>query len=74
MSKRRMRFVTWCRKDPNDETKIVYTFHTYDGKSMHFTSEDDLENPYMMLERIREAWIRKIERFPDHWEVELYEE
>ena len=31
MAKRRMRFGTWCKKDLNDTTKIVYIFHTYDG-------------------------------------------
>lgn len=73
---RRMRFVTWCRKDVNDETKIVYTFKTYDGKTLFFTSEDDCS--FSMIRRIRNAWIESIEyvqnEFSTHWHATLYED
>ncbi len=80
MAKRRMRFMTWARKDPDDETKIVYTFRTkeWDGttKTMYFTSEDTVA--YSMIRRIRAAWIEKIERvqneFEDCWNIVLYED
>ena len=38
MAKRRMRFITWCKKDVNDERKINYTLKTYDNKVLNFTS------------------------------------
>lgn len=77
---RRMRFGTWCKKDPNDETKIVYTFHMKesDGSehTMYFTSEDKAS--YSLLNRLRAAWIMKLERvtneLSDHWFAELYED
>lgn len=80
MAKRRMRFVTWCKKDPDDTTKIVYTFKATecDGQkhTMYFTSEDTV--PYSLIERLRYAWIEKIDRvkneFEDVWNVVLYED
>lgn len=77
---RRMRYGTWCRKDPDDETKIVYTFHMkeWDGyeHTLYFTSEDVVD--IFMLSRLREAWVKNIKRvqneFSDHWWVELYED
>ena len=80
---RRMRFVTWCKKDPEDETKIVYTFKMkeWDGTmhTEHFTSETSFElgekpNPFEMLERVRYAWVESIERKDDAWHVVLYED
>lgn len=77
---RRMRFKTWAKKDPDDSTKIVYTFKAkeWDGstRTHYFTSEDNV--PFSMLSRIREAWIEKVERvkneFEDVWNVVLYED
>ncbi len=77
---RRMRFGTWCRKDPEDTTKIVYTFKTkeWDGteKTLYFTSEDECS--FSMLSRLNNAWIEKIERvkneFENCWNVVLYED
>ena len=75
--KRRMRFITWAKKDPNDETPILYGFRTYDGKNLCFTSEDTVSPSFM--ERIRQAWIESIEKRKDpngieYWSVSLYEE
>ena len=42
MGKRRTRFVTWCKRDPDDERKINYTFKHSNGCVSHFTSEDEL--------------------------------
>lgn len=80
MAKRRIRFITWAKKDPDDETPIVYTFKTkeWDGssKTLYFTSEDFV-SPAMMS-RIRAAWVEKIDRvkneFENCWNVVLYEE
>lgn len=72
MAKRRMRFVTWCKKDVNDERKIHYTLRTYDGKVLKFTSEE--EQPRSMLNRVRNSWIDKIELVNNEWFVTLYEE
>lgn len=74
--KRRMRFVTWAKKDPDDETKIFYTFRIKEtdksSKTIYFTSEDTVS--YSMIERIRVAWIEKIEKVNDAWNVIIYED
>ena len=76
MKQRRMRFLTWAKQNPDDESKIVYTFRTkeFDGaqKTMRFTSEDVV--PWSMLDRIREAWIESIDRIDDVWYVVIYED
>ena len=72
MAKRRMRFVTWCKKDVNDERKINYTLKTYDDKVLNFTSEE--EQPRSMLIRLQNAWIDKIELVNNEWFATLYEE
>ena len=76
MSKRRTRFITWAKKDPDDETKISYVFemHLDDGSRelKTFTSEDPL--PFWMLERVRNAWIDSINRTSEGWYVVLYED
>ena len=40
--KRRTRFITWCKRDPDDERKINYTFKHANGFVSHFTSDDEL--------------------------------
>ena len=72
MAKRRMRFVTWCKKDVDDKRKINYTLKTQDGKILKFTSEE--EQPRSMLNRVRNSWIDKIELVNNEWFVTLYEE
>ncbi|MEE1078545.1 MAG: hypothetical protein UIC64_05770 [Agathobacter sp.] len=72
MSKRRMRFVTWCKKDVNDERKINYTLKTYDGKVIKFTSDEP--QPNSMLRRLQDAWIETIELVNNEWFATLYEE
>ena len=78
---RRIRFGTWCKKDPDDERKIIYTFHMKEADGTKhdsfFTSEDIVS--WNMLSRIREAWVKKIELLnnefeQDAWSVELYED
>ena len=79
---RRMRFITWCRKDPDDKTPIHYTFKMKeaDGEEhiAFFTSEDTCS--FSMMERIRQAWIEKIElididnEFCKSWHVVIYED
>lgn len=73
---RRTRFVTWCKRDPNDDTKIIYTFRmkNADGteETKRFTSEDEV--PFWMLDRIRNAWIKSIARIDEAWIVEIYED
>lgn len=76
MAKRRMRFITWCKKDREDETKIVYEFKLADGHTEYFTSEDTVS--FSMMERIRNAWIDEItyvsNEFSTHWFAKLYED
>ena len=69
---RRMKFVTWCKKDVDDERKINYTLKTHDCKILKFTSEE--EQPHSMLNRVRNSWIDKIELVNNEWFVTLYEE
>ena len=79
MGKRRMRFKTWCAKDPDDERKINYTFK--DGrthKTYYFTSENELD--IFLFLRIQKAWIESIELVKNEfnnpegeWYVVLYE-
>lgn len=70
--KRRMRFITWAKKDPEDTTKIIYTLKTADEGTLHFTSDDEVE--YSIMQRIRYAWIERIEKVDGAWEVVLYED
>lgn len=80
MSKRRVRFITWCRKSPDDETKIVYTYKMKEAdgttETRYFTSEDIVS--WSMLSRIRNAWVESIERvkneFEDVWNVVIYDD
>lgn len=72
MAKRRMSFLTWCKKDVEDERKINYTLKTYENQVLKFTSED--EQPYSMLVRLRNAWIDKIELINNEWFASLYED
>ena len=76
MAKRRMRFVTWAKKDINDKTPISYIFTDSEGKTTHFTSENIVSFSFMA--RLREAWIEKIELVDDklgkHWIAVLYED
>lgn len=70
---RRMRFITWAKKDPNDESRIVYTFKTA-KETMHFTSDDYVN--WSIMERIRQAWIEDIKwnQKGGFWDVVLYED
>lgn len=73
---RRMRYGTWCGKDPDDETKIVYTFHMKERDGHEHTERFTSDDPqsFSMLVRLREAWIKSIEKVSGHWAVELYED
>ena len=74
---RRMRFVTWCKKDPEDERKINYTFKHSNGHVSHFTSEYELSLHIFL--KVQNAWIENIElvnqseNFAGEWNVILYE-
>ena len=68
---RRTRFVTWCRRDPDDERPIKYTFKSTDG-IQKFTSDDVVS--FSTMERIRNAWIESIELIDNTWNVVIYEE
>ena len=73
--KRRMRFITWAKKDPDDETPIRYEFKGKD-RVWRFTSDDEVS--YSMLERIRNAWVESIEKVStdqgEVWKAVLYED
>lgn len=69
MKKRRMRFITWAKKDTEDTRRIDYTLK--EGNIVrHYTSEDYV-SPEIM-NKIRYAWIESIKLIDDVWNVTLY--
>ena len=75
---RRMRFKTWCAKDPDDERKINYTFKGND-KTYYFTSEDELD--LFAFLRVQRAWVESVELIKNEfnnpegeWYAVLYED
>ena len=70
--KRRTRFVTWCKRDPDDERKINYEFTDYNGHQYVFTSEDEVD--LGLFRRISQAWIKNIELVDNEWYAVLYED
>lgn len=70
--KRRTRFITWCKRDPDDERKINYEFTDCNGHQYVFTSEDELD--LSLFRRVSYAWIKEIELIDDEWYVVLYED
>lgn len=80
MAKRRTRFITWCKRDVEDETPIRYTLKAKeaDGREsvLHFTSDESVS--FATLERIRYAWVESITLESDgkgkYWNAVLYED
>lgn len=77
--KRRTRFITWCKRDPDDERKINYTFKYSNGRIINFTSEDDVSLHTFL--KIQNAWIESVELINNdsensagEWYVVLYED
>ena len=77
--KRRTRFITWCKKDPDDERKINYTFKHANGFVSHFTSDDEL--PLNLFLKVQNAWIESVELINNdlensagEWCIILYED
>ena len=70
--KRRTRFITWAKRDTNDERKINYTFRDRDGNTQAFTSDDYCG--FVFMERLRQAWIETIELINGEWYATLYED
>ena len=71
MAKRRTRFITWAKRDPDDERPMKITFKGSDG-TQKFKSYDVVS--YSMMERIRYAWIESIDLVNDVWNVVIYED
>ena len=72
MAKRRTRFKTWCKRDPDDERIINYEFTDCDGHRYVFTSEDVLD--YSLFNRVCHTWIKDIELVDNEWYAVLYED
>lgn len=72
MAKRRTRFKTWCKRDPDDERKINYRVLDYDGKVYTFTSEDEVSLSF--FNKVSNAWIKNIDLINDEWYAVLYVE
>ena len=66
-----MRYIDWCRKDPDDERKINYVFTEWNGEKQSFTSEDEV-TPLMML-RLQEARVQRIRLVGNEWYIQLEE-
>lgn len=66
-----MRYIDWCRKDPDDERKINYVFTEWNGEKQSFTSEDEV-TPLMML-RLKEARVQRIRFVGNEWYIQLEE-
>ena len=72
--KRRMRFITWCKKDTNDERRINYTFTDCEGTTHTFTSDQAVSETPLTMERLQNSWVRNIELINNEWYAELYED
>ena len=70
--KRRTRFVTWCKRDPDDERKINYEFTDCNRHQYVFTSEDEVD--LGLFRKISQAWIKNIELVDNEWYAVLYED
>ena len=66
-----MRYIDWCKKDPDDERKINYVFTEWNGNKQFFTSEDAV-TPLMML-RLQEARVQRIRLVGNEWYVQVEE-
>lgn len=70
---RRMRFKTWCAKDPDDTHKINFTFKS-NNRIYYFTSEEEID--LFLFLKVQDAWIKNIEfdTIKEEWYVVLYED
>lgn len=67
-----MKFIDWCKKDPNDNRKINYVFTEWDGTKQFFTSEDELTPSWIF--RLQEAYVQRIRLVGNEWYVQLTED
>ena len=61
-------FQRWCKLDPTDDRKINYTLKgVWEGKEQeaHFTSDDTVD--LLMMHRVRNSVIEKIEMINNEW-------
>lgn len=70
--KRKMRFGTWCAKDPEDARKINYRFTDSHGNVKEFTSDDTVS--WEMLGRLNRAWIATVILANNEWYADIYED
>lgn len=66
-----MRYIDWCKKDPDDERKINYVFTERSGNKQFFTSEDEM-TPLWIL-RLHLARVQRIRLVGNEWYVQLEE-
>lgn len=66
-----MRYIDWCKKDPDDERKINYVFTEWNGNKQFFTSEDEI-TPLWIL-RLQEARVQRIRLVGNEWYIQLEE-
>lgn len=66
-----MRYIDWCKKDPDDERKINYVFTEWNGNKQFFTSEDEISTAWMP--RLQEARVQRIRLVGNEWYVQVEE-
>ena len=64
-------FKKWCELDVNDERKINYILHKNGLKPETFIFTSEEEQDGLMLHRLRNSIIDKIELINNEWRVEL---
>jgi len=67
-----MNFQEWCKLDEKDERKINYKLQYTQAMqpvTAEFTSEDEVDG--LMMNRIQNSFIRKVELKNNEWFAEL---
>ena len=66
-----MRYVDWCRQDPNDERKIYYDVTTKNGEHLMFTSDEEV--PSAFISRLQGMEMETYFIMDNEWHVKLNE-
>lgn len=69
---KRMTFLTWAKKDPNDETPLKITLRSFDGLTMCFDSDTPISHSTM--EKLRKSWVSNVKKENGVWILDLYED
>lgn len=67
-----MKYIDWCKKDPNDERKVFYDVTTKDKSRYQFTSDNFV--PPSFIARLQEMELESYYIINDEWHVILKEQ